>query len=161
MPHLNAMEDFHRNVSYHVLRREDGTILLTATMTDRFHDILLEVTVDTETLVIGRTTVDFRRAPSADCPKAAIRLKHLAGMVIGRGLTRRLTELLAGAQGCGNLRSLLMGLLPLAMNVRAAAGMADEQEVLDTIHNRLVGSCAGYATPLVCENQGEKCSPEG
>lgn len=151
MNHLNAMEDFRRDVSYHLLRREDGTILLTATMNDRFHDILLEVIVDAETLIITSASVDFRRAPSRDCPNVAPRLGQLTGLVIGRGLNRRLQELLSGDQGCGNLRSLLTGLLPLAMNVKAARGMVEEQEVLDMIHNRLVGTCAGYATPLATE----------
>ena len=148
MPQLNAMEDFRREVSYHVLRREDDTILLTATMTDRFHDILLTVVVAPESLTVREAAVDFRRAPSTDCPDAADRVAQLAGLVIGPGLNRRLQALFSGECGCGNLRSLLTGLLPLAMNVRAAAGFSDEQEVLDVIHNRLVGSCAGYAKPL-------------
>jgi Protein of unknown function (DUF2889) len=159
MPHLNAMEDFRREVSYTLLRREDGTILLTATLNDRFHDISLEVVVDAENLTVGSASVKFRKAPSSHCPNAAIRLEQLTGLVIGRGLNRRIMELLGGGRGCGNLRTLLAGLLPLAMNVKAAAGISDEQELLDTIHNRLVGSCAGYASPLVRNEKGEVTPP--
>jgi len=36
----------------------------------------------------------------------------------------------------------------------AAVGLVDEQEVLDMIHNRLAGTCAGYATPLVRDREG-------
>ena len=43
---LNTMEDFQRDISYRVLKREDGTIALTATLQDRFHDIVAEVIVD-------------------------------------------------------------------------------------------------------------------
>jgi Protein of unknown function (DUF2889) len=149
MPQLNAMEDFQRDISYRTLRRDDGTILLTATMNDRFHDIRMEVVVDAETLRVNSATVEFRKAPSLDCPNVTVSLEQLAGLVIGRGLNRRLMELLGGEKGCGNIRTMLIGLLPLSMNVRAAAGISDEQELLDTIHNRLVGSCAGYATPLL------------
>ncbi len=148
MSQLNAMENFRRDVSYHLLRQEDGTILLSATLNDRFHDILLEVVVNAESLMVNSASVEFRKAPSPDCPTAAIRLKQLAGTVIGRGLNRKLMELFSGNQGCGNLRALLVGLLPLAMNVKASAGITEEQELLETIHNRLAGSCAGYATPL-------------
>jgi hypothetical protein len=30
------------------------------------------------------------------------------------------------------------------MNVKAAAGYSDEREMLDSIRERLTGSCAGY-----------------
>ena len=145
---LNTMEDFHRNISHHALRREDGTILLTATLTDRYHDILMEVVVDTETLVVTSARVEFRKAPTFDCPNVTGRLERLAGLVIGKGLNRKLMELLGGGEGCGNLRSLLQGLLPLALNVKAAAGITDEKEMLDKIHDQLVGTCAGYVTPV-------------
>lgn len=148
MPQLNAMEDFRRDISHHVLLREDGTILLTATLKDRFHDILMEVVVETETLTVRSADVDFRKAPSPDCPNVQARLGTLAGLVIGKGLNRKLMELLGGGEGCGNLRSLLLGLLPLALNVKAAVGSTDEQEMLDKIHNQLVGTCAGYVTPV-------------
>ena len=161
MPQLNAMEDFRRDVSYHLLRREDGTILLTATLNDRFHDILLEVVVDAGNLTIDSASVRFNKAPSRDCSNATARLEQLAGLIIGPGLNRRVMELLGGVQGCGNLRTLLMGLLPLAMNVKAAVGISDEQDLLDTIHNRLVGACAGYATPLIRDGNGEIIFPAG
>jgi hypothetical protein len=148
MPMLNAMEDFRRDISYHVLRCEDGNILLTATLKDRFHDIIMEVVVDTESLAVKSVGVDFRMAPSPDCPNVLPRLEKLVGLVIGKGLNRRLMELLGGGEGCGNLRGLLIGLLPLALNVKAAAGITGEQEMLDRIHNRLVGTCAGYSVPV-------------
>ncbi len=154
MPQLNAMEDFRRDISHRTLRRNDGTILLTATMNDRFHDIHLEVVVDAETLTVNSAFVEFRKAPSLHCPNAALRLEQLTGLVIGRGLNRRVMELSGGEKGCGNLRTLLIGLLPLAMNVKAAAGIDDEQELLEMIHNRLVGSCAGYAQPLPPQDNG-------
>ena len=148
MPMLNTMEDFRRDISYHVLRRTDGDILLTATLKDRFHDIIMEVVVDTETLAVKSAGVDFRMAPSHDCSNVSLRLEKLAGLVIGKGLNRKLMELLGGGEGCGNLRSLLLGLLPLALNVKAAAGITDEQEMLDKIHDQLVGTCAGYTLPV-------------
>ena len=49
-----------------------------------------------------------------------------------------------GGEGCGNLRVMLLGLLPLAINVKAATGFNDEKAMLDSISERLQGSCAGY-----------------
>jgi hypothetical protein len=144
MPQLNAMEDFRRDVSYHVLRGEDGRIELTARLTDRFHDIRMNVLADLDTLAIIAAQVDFVRHPSPDCPAAAARMEQMVGFVIGRGLNRKLQETFGGGEGCGNLRVMLQGLLPLALNVKAATGFTDEGEMLESIKERLTGSCAGY-----------------
>lgn len=141
---LNAMGDFKRDISFHVLKRDDGQICLTAGLTDRYHDIRMEVLVDFETLVVTAARVDFIRSPSRDCPNVAKRMGGLVGFTIGKGLSRKILEILGGGEGCGNLRVLLMGMLPLAMNVKAADGFDDEQEMLDSIQERLQGSCAGY-----------------
>ena len=144
MAQLNAMEDFKRDISYHVLRAADGQIVLTARLTDRFHDIRMEVLVDFESLKISAARVDFVRQPTKDCHAVAARMEQLKGFTIGRGLNRKLQDTFGGGEGCGNLRVMLLGLLPLAMNVKAAAGFSDEQEMLDSISERLTGSCAGY-----------------
>jgi hypothetical protein len=144
MPQLNAMEDFRRDISYRVLKRDDGQISLTATLADRFHDIRAEVLVDGETLVIGSASVEFRKSPTAECRNAASRLEGLVGFPVGRGLNRKLMEVLGGGEGCGNVRNLFLGLLPLAINVKASTGIDDEQEMLDMIREKLRGSCAGY-----------------
>lgn len=140
---LNAMEDFRRDISYHV-QRNDDLIVLTAHLKDRFHDIRMEVLADFASLEITAARVNFVRHPTADCPAVAWRMERLVGFTIGRGLNRKLQEIFGGGEGCGNLRVMLLGLLPLAMNVKAAAGFTDEQEMLDSIRERLVGSCAGY-----------------
>jgi len=144
MAALNAMEDFKRDISYHVQRGDDGQIVMTANLKDRFHDIRMEVLADFESLAITAARVNFVRHPSADCPAVAWRMERLVGFAIGRGLNRKLQEIFGGGEGCGNLRVMLLGLLPLAMNVKAAAGFTDENEMLDSIRDRLVGSCAGY-----------------
>ena len=144
MKSSNAMEDFRRNLSYHV-RKNDDQIILTAHLKDRFHDIRMEVLTDLESLVITAARVNFIRHPTEDCPNVAWRMEHLVGFTIGRGLNKKLQETFGGGEGCGNLRVMLLGLLPLAMNVKAAAGFTDEGEMLDSIRERLVGSCAGYA----------------
>ena len=143
MPQLNAMEDFKRDVSYHVLR-DDCRIVLTARLSDRFHDIRMEVLADLASLAIRSAQVEFVRQPSKDCTAAASRMDRMVGFVIGRGLNRKLQEVFGGGDGCGNLRVMLQGLLPLALNVKAAAGFTDEQAMLDSIKGRLTGSCAGY-----------------
>lgn len=144
MASSNAMEDFRRDISYHV-QRNDDQIVLTAHLKDRFHDIRMEVLADFESLAITAARVNFIRHPTEDCPNVAWRMEHLVGFTIGRGVNKKLQETFGGGEGCGNLRVMLLGLLPLAMNVKATAGFTDEGEMLDSIRERLVGSCAGYA----------------
>jgi hypothetical protein len=138
------MENFKRDIGYHVQRNGDDQIVLTSHLKDRFHDIRMEVVADFESLKITAARANFVRHPSADCPDVAWRMERLVGFTIGRGLNRKLQEAFGGGEGCGNLRVMLLGLLPLAMNVKAAAGFTDEQEMLDSIRERLAGSCAGY-----------------
>ena len=141
---LNTMEDFHRDISYRVLKQTDGTISLTATLRDRFHDIQALVILDGETLEIMSASAEFRQSPTVDCRNVSARLEKLVGFPVGKGLNRKLVEVFGGGEGCGNMRNLLMGLLPLALNVRASAGIMDEQEMLNKIHDQLRGTCAGY-----------------
>lgn len=154
------MEDFRRDISYRVLYREDGTIALTATLKDRFHDIDAEVVTEGKSLIILSARADYRKAPTAVCRNVSARLERLVGLTVGRGLNRNLAETLGGREGCGNLRNLLMGLLPLALNVRASSGITDEREMLDTIHDQLRGTCAGYPDTEPGRTRPERIGPQ-
>jgi hypothetical protein len=147
MAELNPMEDFQRDISYRLLKQDDGTAKLTALLKDRFHDVVAEVVVDVATLKILSAKADFHRSPTPDCGNVSARMQGLVGFVIGKGLQRKLAEVLGGGGGCGNMRNLLLGLLPLALNLNAAAGIATEQEMMDAIHEKLIGTCAGYRSP--------------
>lgn len=144
MRKLNSMENFTRDIQYRVLLQEDGSILLIGTMRDCFHDIEMEIIVDAESLMIADSRVIFRKAPSQYCDQVENRLDLLKGVVIGKGLSRNINAALGGKEGCGNLRTMLIGLLPLAINVKASAGISDEKEMLDMIHHHLQGTCVGY-----------------
>lgn len=144
MRKLNSMEDFKRDISYQVVVQGDESISLIGTLRDRFHNIEVEIVADGASLMITDSRATFRKAPSPYCEYVQERLALLVGVVIGRGLTRSLNAALGGSDGCGNLRTLLMGLLPLALNVKASARIDDEQQMLDTIHERLKGTCIGY-----------------
>lgn len=154
MTQLNPMEDFQRDISYRLLKQNDGTARLTATMKDRFHDVEAEVVVEVPTLKILSAKADFRRSPTADCGNVSKRMQGLVGFTIGRGLQKKLTEVLGGAEGCGNMRTMMMGLLPLALNLGAAAGITDEAEMMDAIHEKLTGTCAGYVSPPARKGEG-------
>lgn len=143
MQATNAMEEFQRDFTYRTAMGSGG-LILSATMTDRYHDLDIEVTVDPDSMTITAARAEFKRSPTEFCPGVTRRMERLVGMTIGRGMNRRLLDLFGGSEGCGNIRTILSGLLPLALNVSAARGISDEAEMLATIQRRLSGTCAGY-----------------
>ncbi|MBN2428538.1 MAG: DUF2889 domain-containing protein [Deltaproteobacteria bacterium] len=140
----NLMQEFHRDISYHVQLAESGAISLTGTLRDRYHDIEMEVLVDSDSLEILDICLQLRRVPSPHCKDVEKRLDLLKGCPIARGLNRKMAEIFGGHEGCGNLRTMLMGLLPLAVNARAAIGLEDEGRMLEVMHAHLKGTCAGF-----------------
>ena len=146
MPPNNVFDDFQRDICYRVFRL-DGDIALTATMKDVFHDIFIEIRVEPAGMRISAARVNFFRHPTDYCPQIERAMTALVGTVIGKGMTRRLLELFGGSEGCGNIRTMLLGLLPLALNAKAAGGIQDQDEMLEKIRQDLTGSCVGYPLP--------------
>lgn len=142
---VNKMQKFHRDIAYQV-HAEDDKILLTASMKDVYHDIVIDVVVNRDDLVIRSCIAKFHKAPEIECPIAAKKLSLLEGATIGRGITKAVLAATAGETGCVNLKTMLLGLLPIAMNVKAAEGFEDEREMLDSIAEKLAGACAGYSS---------------
>ena len=143
MPLNNVFEDFQRDISYRIFSCEGG-IALTASMKDVFHDIFIEVRVDADSMRISSAMVNFLQHPTEYCPEIERAMAALVGTVIGKGMSKRLSELFGGSEGCGNIRTMLMGLLPLALNAKAAAGIKDGSELLEKIRKELTGTCIGY-----------------
>lgn len=143
---MSLMENFQRNISYTIVRKDDY-IVMSATMEDAVHDMELKVVVEPETLLITSASVTFHKSPTPDCSNTATRLDLICGITIGKGLEWKLKRALGCRNGCGNLLNLLQGLLPLALNYRASAGIGDRAASLDAIHQQLLGTCAGYPFP--------------
>lgn len=139
----NVFDDFKRDISYRISRRAEG-IVLTATLQDVFHDIFIEIIVDPESLRILSARVNFFEQPTDHCQQIDTTMSLLVGTVIGKGLNKRLIEIFGGREGCGNIRTMLMGLLPLALNAKAASGIKDQNEMLEKISKELTGTCIGY-----------------
>jgi len=113
-------------------------------MKDVFHDIFLEVRVEPDTMRISSAMVNFLKHPTDYCPEIEQAMAALVGTVIGKGMTKKLLELFGGSEGCGNIRTMLMGLLPLALNAKAASGIKDQEAMLEKISKELTGTCVGY-----------------
>ncbi|GAB4296170.1 MAG: hypothetical protein Fur0034_05240 [Desulfuromonadia bacterium] len=135
---------FDRTIQQRVMLGEGGRIILEGVITDRYHDIGMTVVVDADDLVIRSLSAEFRNAPEPLCDRAASRLDGLVGTAIGKGMAKRVGDALGGGEGCGNLKTLLLSLLPLAINARAARECGSEMEMLERMHDALAGTCVGY-----------------
>lgn len=139
----NPFNDFNRDIRFHV-SSNNGEIALSATLKDVFHDILLTVNTEPVNLTITAASLKFFKQPADNCAQIEKAVQRLVGISIGKGISKKLLEIFGGSQGCGNIRTLLTGLLPLALNARAAMGYDDLEEMLDNIKSQLTGSCIGY-----------------
>ena len=136
--------DFQRTVNYSISHHPHGQFILKAKMEDRLHDIETVLTTTNDTLEILTASVRFVRSPSPFCAQAEQRFSSLVGLQIGKGLSSKLRERLAGGEGCGNLRTMMLGLLPLAINARVSQDCESEEQALELMQQELEGSCAGF-----------------
>ena len=143
MSPINVFEDFRRDITYRVFRCGDS-IALTATMKDVFHDIFIEIHVDPENMKINAARVNFLKHPTDYCQQIDKGMAELVGTTIGKGLSKTVVKIFGGSEGCGNIRTILLGLLPLALNAKAATGISDQDEMLEKIRKELTGTCIGY-----------------
>lgn len=143
MQSANVFEDFKRDISYRVCKA-DEEITLTATLQDVFHDISVEIRVNPENMMIVSARADFLKHPTDFCAQIDMAMTELIGVTIGKGINKKLVEIFGGSEGCGNIRTLLTGLLPLALNAKAAIGSKDQGEMLERIRKELTGTCIGY-----------------
>ena len=132
-----------RDIRHTVGTDSNGTIHLSATMRDPYHDMALHITVSRD-LIIDSIELIWHKSPSPHCRDIIRQLKTLEGVLIGHGIVRRVCDTLGGSAGCGNLRSILLGLLPLAINAHAAYGYSDEAEMRAAMDARMRGVCAGF-----------------
>ncbi|MBR5997921.1 MAG: DUF2889 domain-containing protein [Deltaproteobacteria bacterium] len=132
-----------RDIRHTVSTEPNGEIHLSATMRDPYHDMELHITVSRD-LLIENIDLIWRKSPSPHCKDIARQLETLEGALIGHGIVRRVCDTLGGSSGCSNLRSILLGLLPLAINSHAAYGHSDEAEMYAAMDADMRGVCAGF-----------------
>jgi hypothetical protein len=139
----NIFDDFKRDIAYRVFKAGQE-IALTAALQDVFHDIFVEIRVNPETMMIVAARADFSKSPTDFCARIETAMTELVGVIIGKGINKKLVEIFGGSEGCGNIRTLLSGLLPLAFNAKAAGGAKSQGEMLEKIRTTLTGTCIGY-----------------
>jgi hypothetical protein len=108
------------------------------------HDMGLRLTVD-DGLVIRAVEAVTDRGPYRVCPAITVNFQRLVGLAIRPGFTRRVKELLGGAQGCTHLVELIGPVATTAF--QTIAPMRVWQEGRESGKKpRLIDSCHAYAS---------------
>lgn len=139
------MDLFKRDISFTIEYSNDKNILIRNTLKDIFHDIVLNVYVNKDTLVITDIKVNFYKGPTSKCQNIQARLEELIGITIGKGLTNKIFEATSGGQGCINVRNMLLSSLPIILNIKAGQGARLRGDFINQNENILAGTCIGYS----------------
>ncbi|GBC76802.1 hypothetical protein HRbin08_00270 [bacterium HR08] len=93
-----------RNVNVKIFDDRGPSLRVQGSLLDVEHSFHLELIVEVETGRILRACAEMIKRPYPTlCPPALKNVARLEGEVIGRGINRRIAELLGGASGCVHL----------------------------------------------------------
>ena len=95
---------YDRNIYVKVIDAGGQKIKVVASFLDLEHSFHAEMTVDVASGRIDKTWAMMSKRPYATyCPRALDNVHKLEGEVIGRGINRRIVDLLGKTQGCVHL----------------------------------------------------------
>ncbi len=95
-----------RDIGIEAFELENGNLMLEATLLDPYHLIRLNIHIEPKTKTIQLAKSEYASHPHAACPHVAEKAKLLVGLKIERGITRLISQLIGGTEGCVHLREL-------------------------------------------------------
>jgi len=97
-------EVFERNINVKVIQREKGRVQVLASFLDLDHSFDAEMIVEVATGRIEHAKAHMAKRPFQNlCLRALENIPRLEGETIGRGIYRRITDLIGKSQGCVHL----------------------------------------------------------
>lgn len=175
LPTPAARELLHlRDIQLRGYQREDGLYDIEAHLSDTkdygytnpgrgwiekgepLHDMWLRLTID-DSLVIQSCEAVTDHAPFDICPSAAPNFSRLAGLKIGAGFNRAVSERVGGVHGCTHLREVLAQMATVAFQTinpsrrRNATPKPAADDVGPKKRPAIIGTCLAYApdSPVV------------
>ena len=97
-------EVFERNINVKVIRRGSGHVQVLASFLDLDHSFDAEMIVEVSNGRIEHAKAHMAKRPFQNlCLRALENIPKLEGEIIGRGIYRRITDLIGKSQGCVHL----------------------------------------------------------
>lgn len=128
MPELNEL--YQRNINVTVERDADPEyIIVHSSLLDLDHSIRFSMKVHARTKRIEQASAQMIRVPFRKCRETLPLTEKIAGLVIERGINRKLADALGHDTGCMHLVELSMtaARMAAAVLVEAQRGLADRE----------------------------------
>lgn len=121
-----------------------------------YHNMKIELLIDTRTMKIKDVSVTLPRVPRDDCPAMITSLDRIKGMDITRGFISKIRKMVGGNKGCVHLNTLLLTMAPAAMQgawIHTACQQKEAPQPDPQTGSHLVDSCWAWRAdgPLVAQ----------
>src|ERR1035437_1562772 len=111
------MKIYERNINSFVKKLDENTIVTEASLLDLNHSMRVALTIDLKTRKIIKSEALMLKAPLGICDSTTALMKDLEGLVLERGINKKLITALAHADGCTHLYELALNAVRLSFNV--------------------------------------------
>ena len=136
-------ELYQRNINVTVEKADEDHILVQCSLLDLDHSIRFMMKVHTSTKTIVDGSAQMVRVPFRKCRGTLPLVDKIAGQVIGRGINKRLADILGHNLGCMHLVELAVtaARMAAAVLVEAERGLTDREgfEQLDEEERIAIG----------------------
>jgi hypothetical protein len=132
----NTPEVYERNINVKVIRRGDARVQVLASFLDLEHSFDAEMIVDVPSGRIEHAKAHMAKRPFQNlCLRALDNIPRLEGEIIGRGIYRRITDLIGKSQGCVHLAEIFQAavgftatiLIVLRSGLTEEPGLSEEE----------------------------------
>jgi hypothetical protein len=160
---------YFRNKYATTMDMEDGSLLIRATLEDSFFAGTVEMEVKVPDLEIASIKGEIKRAFNEECQEAIPLLQEAAGLRVGSGINRTISDLIGGSEGCPKLADLILECIDEVIlrftlpTIRETQSIAWEERIEDMQemlrkNPAMLGSCIAFAkdSPLLQEVELEK-----
>jgi hypothetical protein len=149
---------YERNVNTFVQRLDSERILTESSLLDLNHSMKVALTVNLKTLKIEEATAQILKAPLRVCDSTTALMKNIEGLSIGRGVNKKLLQLLAQDDGCTHLYELALNAVRLSYNVMIGLRFDWQEWISKTVSDEefiqeaapfLKGACRPFKSKVV------------
>lgn len=117
------MEIYQRNINSIVRRIEKGRILVEASLLDLDHSARIFLTFDVQERRVVEARAEMPKAPFGVCTETLGQLPSLVGLVVERGVVKKVAERLGHKTGCVHLVELAVHAIRLASATLVTEGL--------------------------------------
>lgn len=125
------MDLYQRNINVSVHRIGDNQLMLWSTMLDLDHSIRVQLTVDVASKQIVEASGEMLKVPFSICHQTLDNLEKLKGIVIERGVSKRIAAAVGKNTGCVHLVEIVMSAVRLASPflIGYGSGLTERQQL--------------------------------